>query len=200
MPFRPNVNDTLTVDGTVLRFTQHPAVTGMPYGQSGRKGTVYQVREEGGNRLLRAFKVFHRAFQEPRLAVGAQRLQSFASLPGLQVCARRVLAPETHPDLVAREPDLAYAVLMPWISGTTWQEIVVGRKPLKPEQSQALAQRFLHILATMEAQGVAHCDLSGPNVMLTIDAPGGPAVQLVDVEDLYAPELPPPQKSPAGSP
>ena len=40
----------------------------------------------------------------------------------------------------------------------------------------------------MEQAGVAHCDLSGPNVLLPALG-GGAGIALVDIEQLYAPEL-----------
>jgi hypothetical protein len=63
----------------------------------------------------------------------------------------------------------------------------------------------------MEQNGIAHCDLSGPNVLLPMlagqTADGRPqtayrppsTVELVDVEGLYAPGLPRPEALPSGS-
>jgi WD40 repeat protein len=59
----------------------------------------------------------------------------------------------------------------------------------------------------MEEQGLAHCDLSGPNVLLPMLANSplplgegpGVRVELVDVEGLYAPGLPRPEVLPSGS-
>jgi hypothetical protein len=50
----------------------------------------------------------------------------------------------------------------------------------------------------MEEQGIAHCDLSAPNVMLPLLA-GGTGVELVDLEGLYAPGMPQPQELSSGS-
>ncbi|MBN1921591.1 MAG: hypothetical protein JW892_10120 [Anaerolineae bacterium] len=193
MSFRPEVNQTLIIDGLTHSLTEHPAAPGMPYGQTGRRATVYQVQTDG---TLHALKVFTPAFRSPRVAETAARLQSFATLPGLQVCDRTVLTPERHRALLAQQPDLAYAVLMPWVAGETWQELLLGRQPFTPEQSLALARAFVNILATMERQGLAHCDLSGPNLIVN---PFTSTVTLVDVEELYAPGLTRPEKLPGGS-
>jgi hypothetical protein len=50
----------------------------------------------------------------------------------------------------------------------------------------------------MEEQGIAHCDLSAPNVMLPLLA-GGTGVELVDLEGLYAPGMTRPQELSSGS-
>lgn len=195
MPFHPNVNETLTIEQVLYRFTEHPAAKGVPYGQTGRRATVYQTRDGDGS--LRALKVFTQAFRTPRNANGADRLRPFAQLPGLQVCARTVLTSERHGALLAQFPDLAYAVLMPWISGETWQEIVAGARPLAPEQSLLLAQAFARVLSAMEQAGLAHCDLSGPNVIVGLSPINA---TMVDVEDMFGPGLVRPEKLPGGSP
>lgn len=193
MPFRPEINQTLRIDEVDYCFTEHPAAPGMPYGQTGRRATVYQVQADGA---FHALKIFTPAFRSPRVAQTAARLQSFATLPGLQVCDRTVLKPEHHHELLAQQPDLVYSVLMPWVAGETWQELLLGRQPFTPEQSLALARAFANILATMENQGLAHCDLSGSNLIVN---PSTPIVTLVDVEELYAPGLARPEKLPGGS-
>lgn len=193
MTFRPEVDHTLTIDDVTYRFTEHPAAPGMPYGQTGRRATVYQVQ---ANNAFHALKVFTPAFRSRRVAEGAVRLRPFATLPGLQVCARTVLTPEAHTALLSAESDLAYAVLMPWIAGETWQELLLGRQPFKPEQSLKLARTLADILATMEQQRLAHCDLSGPNLIIKLATL---TVTLVDVEEIYAPGLTRPEKLPGGS-
>ncbi len=195
MPFHPIVGDVLILGEATYRFTEHPAAKGLPYGQSGRRATVYQLR--AGDNSLRALKVFTQAFRTANVATSAQRLKAFSELPGLQVFQRTVLTPQHHRDLLSKHTDLAYAVLMPWVEGATWQEIITGGQPLTPTQSLALAQHFVHILVYMEAQGIAHCDLSGPNVLVQT---GSANVALVDVEDLHGPGLSRPEKLPGGSP
>src|SRR5688572_5398931 len=116
MPFDPVVGEALTIEGVRYRFAEHPhpAAAGLPYGQSGRRGTVYQVAANGG---LRALKVFHHAYRTARVAEVAERLRPYAGLPGLQVCERAVLTPQRHAALLRERPDLEYAVLMPWVVG-----------------------------------------------------------------------------------
>jgi hypothetical protein len=53
MAFRPNVGDELTLNGVTYRIAEHPAAPGIPYGQEGRAGIVYQLtpRPPGEGRL-----------------------------------------------------------------------------------------------------------------------------------------------------
>jgi len=202
MSFSPNVNDAIKINGARYRFTEHPSAKGMPYGQTGRRATVYQVKAHDGT--LYALKVFTQAFRSARHAENADRLLPFAHLPGLQACQRQVITPQNEKKLVGEHPDLTYAVLMPWVNGETWQEFMLAQHPLTPQQSLVVARSFASLLANMECKGLAHCDLSGPNIMISALLITGKSLEdgiaLVDVDDLYAPGLPCPEKLPGGSP
>jgi tetratricopeptide (TPR) repeat protein len=197
MPFRPNVHDELTIDGVAYRIAEHPAAPGFPYGQEGRAGIVYCLQNPA-TASKAALKVFKPRFRSPFLVAQADRMAPFAALPGLRACRRTVLTPSRHADLLRQHPDLTYAVLMPWIQGPTWFDVLMDRKPLPPETSLALARSLAGVLMRMEEQGIAHCDLSAPNVMLPLLA-GGAGVELVDLEGLYAPGMPQPQELSSGS-
>jgi Serine/threonine protein kinase len=207
MSFRPNVHDELTLNGVTYRIAEHPAAPGIPYGQEGRAGIVYCLEtltpspspaQPPGVGVRAALKVFKPRFRMPYLVSQAEKLAAFADLPGLQAARRRVLTRVQNPDLLQQHPDLIYAVLMPWIEGPTWFDILMDRKPLSPETSLALAHSLAQVLARMEEQGIAHCDLSAPNVMLPLLA-GGTGVELVDLEGLYAPGMTRPQELSSGS-
>lgn len=191
MLFRPSINSKISIDGKEYFFTEHPAAKGMPYGQTGRRATVYQVRN--GNEF-HALKVFTKAFRTEQTEVSARRIQAYANLPGLQVCSRVVITRQNNGTAVGQYPDLEYAVLMTWVKGQTWQEILLAHQPLTRTQSLEIAHNFAQILAAMEERQIAHCDLSGPNILLD-----DTTVNLVDVEDLYAPTLEKPEKLPGGS-
>jgi sugar lactone lactonase YvrE len=193
---QPNirVGEVLSVATATYRFSAHPAAPGVPYGQEGRSAVVYQLADDAGD--LRAFKVFRNQFRTPRVAAGASQLQPFAVLPGLSVCQRTVLIPEEHAALLRARPDFTYAVVMPWIAGRTWSDVVLSKLTIAPQASWSLAQHLVQVLSTMEARGIAHCDLSAPNLVLDLESH---SMNLVDVEDLYAPGLQPPEQLPAGS-
>jgi len=191
MFFHPQVGDRLSINGTTYSIAEHPAAPGMPYGQAGRRAIVYQIVADDDRRALKVFKPH---FRTPALLLSARNLAPYASLPGLQVCERVVVAPERHVALLQQHPDLAYAVLMPWIEGPTWMETMIRKQPLMCQQSLTLARSLAEILAAMEEKGLAHCDLSGPNMMLPVllpspaggrEAGGEGRIALVDVEEMY---------------
>jgi multiple sugar transport system substrate-binding protein len=205
MPFQPAVNQELVIDGVTYRVAEHPAAVGIPYGQEGRAAIVYQLvspwpsQGEGQGEGLRALKVFKPRYRSPGLVMLAGRLVSFASLPGLQVCRRSVLAPQHHVELLRQYPDLTYAVLMPWVEGPTWMEVLLEKRAFTPAESLAVARSLVEILVAAEQRNLAHCDLSASNVMLPLLA-GGAGVALVDVEGMYGPVLERPREVMSGSP
>jgi sugar lactone lactonase YvrE len=210
MSFRPNAHDELIIDGVAYRIAEHPAAPGFPYGQEGRAGIVYCLQNPA-TASKAALKVFKPRFRTPALFSQAEKLAAFADLPGLTVCRRTVLTRAQNADLLRQHPDLIYAVLMPWIEGPTWTEVMLEKRPLTPQQALDLARALAEVLESMEVHGLAHCDLSGPNVLLPMlagqTADRRPqtayrppsAVELVDVEGLYAPGLPRPEALPSGS-
>lgn len=202
MSFQPAANQDLLIDGVVYHIAEHPAAPGMPYGQEGRQAIVYQLVAQTDRRALKVFKPRYRT---PALVSLAERLATFAALPGLAVCRRTVLTPQRHGDILRQHPDLIYAVLMPWVEGPTWMELLLGKQCLSPEQCLALARALAEILSLAEQRGVAHCDVSGSNVLLpalaaTPKQGGRGMVALVDVEQLYGPGLERPALLPGGSP
>lgn len=200
--FQPEVNQRILIDGVSYALAVHPAAPGMPYGQEGRQAVVYQLCADDGHRC--GFKVFKPRFRVPALVSLADQLAPLASMPGLAVCDRTVLSARRHHDLLVEHPDLTYAVLMPWIYGPTWMEVLLGGEAISPKQSLLLARSLGETLACMEESGLAHCDLSGPNVlvpgMAPESAPGSQMIALVDVEQMYGPNLRRPPLLPGGSP
>src|SRR5204863_3625098 len=85
-------------------------------------------------------------------------------------------------------------------------EVVLNKEELTPDQSLALGRSLAGVMAAMEQEGLAHCDLSGPNVLLPMLSlsfsaqSGQSAVALVDVEQMFGPDLKRPELVPGGSP
>lgn len=206
MSFQPEINQQLAIGGTLHSVAEHPAAHGMPYGQEGRAAVVYQLNAPSGNLALKVFKPRYRL---PGLVSLARRQAPLADHPGLRVCSRTVLTPQQEPDLLGQHPDLTYAVLMPWIDGPTWMEVLLEGYKLSQWDSSSLAHSLAVALATMEQESLAHCDLSGPNLLLPALAvdpqTGAPAtspeskIELVDVEQMYGPDLKRPELVPGGS-
>lgn len=199
MAFTPNVGQELEIMGAALRVAPHPAAPRLPYGQTGRQGTVYRLEGSG---VAHALKVFNVAYRVPRLAGLAQQLAPFATLPGLAVCQRNVLTRPHHQALLTQYPDLDYAMLMPWIAGPTWLDIMYGRQAISATDSLTLAGALVNVLTAMEEEGLAHCDLANANVLLPLlnpDGPGAEPLTLVDVEQMYGPGLERPTALPSGT-
>src|SRR5215210_3138504 len=163
MAFKPEPNQELVISSVSYSIAEHPAARGMPYGQEGRAAIVYQIKSRSGDQALKVFKPRYRL---PWLVGLTEQLTEFADLPGLQVCNRSVITALRQTDLVRRHPDLSYAVMMPWIEGPTWMEVLLEGREMTPEESLTLGHAFANILARMEERRTAHCDLSGPNVLL----------------------------------
>src|SRR5688500_11809116 len=190
MAFQPRVNQELIIEGVTYRVAEHPAARGMPDGQEGRAAVVYQLAAGEDRRALKVFKPRSRV---PAMVTLTDRLATFATLQGLRVCSRTVLTPRRHTELLREHPDLVYSVLMPWVDGPTWMEVLLEGTALTPEMSLRLAHAFAETLEGMEERGVAHCDLSGPNLLLPAHAPLPndtlPAVAHVALKQLFGPAL-----------
>ena len=127
MPFQPVVDQELVIDGITHRVAPHPAVPTMVYGQEGRQGIVYQLAAALERRALKVFKPRHRV---PSMVTLTDQLGTLADLPGLQVCQRFVLSSRRHTELLRQYPELTYAVVMAWIDGPTWADVVAAKRLL----------------------------------------------------------------------
>lgn len=198
--FLPRVNERLLLGAETYFFTEHPAAKGMPYGQTGRKATVFQLQDEDGER--RAVKVFQAKYRTEENLEKTSELLRYSSMPGLATCERFVISKQQFPSLIQQNKDLNYSVLMPWVEGTTWQDIVLNKISIDRDACYEIASNLNMVLGSMEALGVAHCDLSGPNIILRpreLNDEDEDLVSLIDLEEMYAPELKRPKTVPAGS-
>lgn len=192
-PFKPQPDDTLVLFGKPMAFRQHPtAQIRMPNSAEGGRATVYELRDPGGRRL--ALKVFRLSYRDPALAQSGARLIQLGSLDGMNAAQRQVVLPGD--EAVRRFPDLEYALLMPWIDGETWAEVLMHGAPLPAETAIHLCARFLSVVRTLETAGASHTDLACGNVVVQQEPIG---VQLLDLEDMYLPGAPPPANPRPGS-
>src|SRR6185436_14052111 len=131
------------------------------YAESGKEGTVYKVLQDNERYAL---KVFYPQYRDKRLLENTDKVHRFKDLEGFRVAKRRVLTPEAFPDLLKKFPDLTYAVLMPWIDGTVWGNLILETDPsLQPENYVQIAYALARVVSSLELQGLAHCDLSNNN-------------------------------------
>ncbi|MBX3065687.1 MAG: hypothetical protein KF726_22105 [Anaerolineae bacterium] len=186
-------NERLFIDGKPYRVTEHPALPGIPYIQRGARGFVIQLASTDGERM--ALKYFKLKYRVPELVRVAASLHKYADLSGMKAARRTVFTQQTHAGLLNQYPALEYGMLMPWLPGTTWYDLITGKVPLTTADSLRLAKSTADVLAGLEAQGVAHTDIAGANVM--VDRRAG-SVELVDIEEIYGPDQPPPVELPAG--
>lgn len=157
------------------------------YAESGKEGTVYKVLK---NSETYALKVFYPEYRDKRLLENTDKLSRFKHLDGFRVAERTVLTQANFPDVIRKFPDLNYAVLMPWVEGALWGNLMLnGEDPLPQETYFKIGQAFAQVINKLEAQGLAHCDLSNNNFIIGKDYT---SIQLIDIEDMYAPDMPKP--------
>jgi len=192
--FNPTLSTRLNIDGVEYTFTPHPAIPTLVWGQEGRHAIVFRLQR--GNEAY-GLKVFRPVFRHPGLIATAESLWTYHELPGMLVCKQAVITREGFPELVRQYEDLDYAMVMPWIEGDTWFDVIHKRSKLTLDQSRAIADNMAWTLYALELNQLAHCDLSSGNVILD---PRMDQSHLVDVEDLYSPWLEQPPLVPAGTP
>ena len=198
MPFRPDVHEELIINGTTYSVAPHPQSPNYPFAQEGGRATVYRLDSSHSSRALKIFKQMYRTSQ---VAITAQRLSQYATLTGLGVCNREVLAPTAQGEAPLSESDLEWSVLMPWIEGATWYDILIEtderKRNIDLPTMRTVVQKFLNILLEMELNAVTHCDLSPGNILVRF---WPPEVDLIDVEEICAAGVPMPEILPKGTP
>jgi serine/threonine protein kinase len=200
--FHPQLGETLIIGGIGYGFMPHPLL-GSPledvYAVDGGEALIYQLQElETGH--LWALKVSKASFRGAHIARAAVALAPHVAAPGLYLARRHCLVRTSHPDLIARYPDLEYAVLMPWIIGRSWAWLLQDRAAsarYTRRHALTLARIAAQVLAYLEAHGLAHTDIAGGNVLL---APDLSRVELLDLENLYSPHSPSPRRRRLGTP
>jgi hypothetical protein len=186
--------EELRIDGKVfvVQPDPNPDMINRPYIELGGSGQVAQLLE-AGTTTYHALKIFNNP--EKSLIKQTNNLEKYniAKLPGLLAAQQRsVINPNEsqYSDIIRRHSFLQYSVLMPWIGGYTWFEILSDNKGeskipvFNKETSLFYASQLANVLASLEAKGYAHCDICSNNIILDFT---NPSVQLIDIEDMYIP-------------
>jgi hypothetical protein len=200
--FLPRPNTLLALGSSTFAFMPHPLFAtdaDEVFAIEGGEAVIYQLRERSTGSLW-AMKVTKPSYRDRHIARAAAALLPYASLPGLSLAHRTCLTRATHPELIARFPDLDYAVLMPWVSGRTWAGFMADRaagERYTQEQATRLAIALAHALWNLEAHHFAHTDVAGGNLAT---APDFKRVEFLDIEGLYMPNSPVPRQRSQGSP
>lgn len=196
--FNPTLQTRLQINGTAYTFSPHPVVPALVWGQEGRRGIVFRMVEETrkGQGDAYALKVFRPVHRRHELVEIAAALSLHSELPGMEAAEQMVITRDEYPGVINAYEDLEYAVVMPWIEGATWFDLLNEKRKLTLRESRLLATHMARVLSTLEGNGLAHCDLSSANVIID---PTLTVLHLVDVDDFYGPEMPQPQGLPAGT-
>jgi hypothetical protein len=191
MPYEPKTADELIIEGIAYRFAEDPLHPGKAYRKEGTEGTIFQlIPVQRENAAKKAVKVFHAEHARPTTVARLEDLRALSELPGLSVCRRTVLTPQKHAEVLSKHRELLYAVVMPWIEGPSFREVMMDVRELSRKECLTAATSLAYLLTEMEQRGVAHGDLSAANLMLPMLAEPAAqtdqsAIQLVDVEQLY---------------
>lgn len=186
MPFWwPEPDDTITIRGDDYNFLPRPDDDEMAWYESGGRGKVYRLAKSGSGGYY-GLKTFWDMYRLDEIAISAKALEPYHHLPGMEICERTVLTPNEDASLIRQAEDLEYAVLMPWIEGVKWVNIVEKKKPLEAEECLFIADDVVNILATLEANGAAHCDMGNTNFLLDIEQR---RTTLIDLEEMHMPTV-----------
>ena len=200
--FQPFCGMFLPIGETVFEFLPHPSFPG-------EKENVFYL--EGGTAFLYkvlnvdtgapyALKVFKRGFRMRQIATLSAALARYENLPALRVEQRQCITRARDAELIRTYPEMEYAILMPWISTPSWAGLLLNPQFSSTytfEQARTLARATASALSALEARGIAHADIAGSNLVPAADKQ---QVQLLDLENMYLPGLPPPQKKSQGTP
>ncbi len=192
--FKPD--QEITLDRDTYGIQPHPSAPKLAFAQEGAKGTVYQVIRRSDKRVF-ALKVFKERFREAEMIRLSSKLADFARLPGMAVCSRQVIHQGGYgSNVLKKHPEFEYAVLMPWSSGRTWFDVISSRASIAPQVGIEIARRTSAIFASLEAASAAHCDASSGNLLIDVNTLD---INLIDVEDMYSPQLSKPSGVPHGT-
>jgi serine/threonine protein kinase len=200
--FRPSIGMHLGVGGIDFEFVPHPLFpqdSETVFVLEGGEALIYQVRDVL-TKSLYALKVMKPAYRSEHIIRVAEVIRRSAHIPGFYLSNRICLTRAEYPDLINTYPDLEYAVVMPWLTGKTWSGLMLDQTMganYTLQQACALAATVANLLQKLESSHLTHSDIAGGNIFLSPDLQ---LVQLLDLEGLYIPGVPPPPFCSQGSP
>lgn len=187
--FKPSINQEINLFNNKYIFQARKP--NKLYASQGAKGTVYRLQRN--DKQLFAFKVFHKQFCSKELSNSVTNLKKIAHFVGLKAADREILS-QSEP-IVQIHKDLEYSIIMPWITTSTWFEVLTscsqGKVTLSQEAAFKLCQHFLEVMMNLEKHHIAHTDMCSRNIMVDINKL---AIQLIDLEDIYMPNINLPQE------
>jgi hypothetical protein len=199
MSFDPEVGDKITLCGSVYTVEPRTPDSLRAYQQEGGKAIVYKLKH-AGNGSMWAFKVFSFAYRGEHQASSVKRLEQLRGMAGLYAASQAVIPAS---DASVQEfPEFAWAVIMPWIEGQTWADILDDvakrKKAYSKQEAISEATALARLFTSLELMGHVHCDISCGNV---IRIPGStPQYELIDLEDMRLSGASMPKNSTPGTP
>jgi serine/threonine protein kinase len=194
--FKPLPNEPIVLGNQKYVVQPHPAAPAAPFSAEGRRAVVFNLT--GPSNDICALKVFKKTFRNPSLLESATLVDRFQHLPGMLAAKRIVIGPTDRAAVDC--PDLLYSALMPWIGGSTWNDVLMraenGGAVYGLDVGLRLCARFLEVMSALEREGAAHTDIAPGNVIVN---PQTFDVQLLDLEDIFVPGSNPPQAQNTGS-
>lgn len=181
-----------SLDGIALRPRRADASSTVPLVIKGAQASVYYLTDDNnGEWLLKKFL----PGREPVPAYVAAIKSLIPCQPGFESgFERRVLKSSSvnASDYCTPEFEswIEGAILMPEVAAPTWAELAgsvrAGAKTLPRVERLFLCSKLSEKVDWLEAAGIAHRDLSGPNVMVD---PINVEVHLIDWDSLYHHDL-----------
>lgn len=198
MNFDPNPKTKISLDGKNLKISEHPSVSGIPFCMAGSQARVFQV-SEGKDKF--ALKVFDPIYREPYQVKYNKQIEKINDVPGVKVADRIVINPKHHYKLIGQYPELVYSVLMPWIEGPTWVEVLSKKEPINIVSSRKIALAIAKTLSNLESRNIAHCDVASTNIIIPLLAKNNKnsVIEFVDFADIYSTQLESPPSLPKGT-
>lgn len=175
----PNIGDSIHIEGNIYTFIETPGAPDVIYAEIGRKAKVYRVV---CNQQAFALKTFKPKYRLPELIGSTELLRRYEAVPGLKVAHRTLLTPEKNSDVISKNESFNYSILMPWVEGQSWFNLVTGRVPITTAQSLRLAHALTSAVSELEQRDLAHCDLSSSNFVFSVNFS---QVELIDIEDMF---------------
>lgn len=187
---QPKPGDKFVFEGKTYVFPS--GKLGVPF-EVGKAARVYEIF--GSNKTLHALKVFFPQYRSHANAGHANSLSKYKGLGGLAVAERYAITSKDQ-QIIRAFPQFENAILMPWISGESWQNYIIDKVAITAEQSLILAREIANVVSGLESKGLAHCDLSNGNFVFS---PDFSRVELVDIEEMYSIDFTAPNPPPVGT-
>ncbi len=206
MTFDPKIGETITIYNEKYKFLKNENIALETVDErEGGEGIVYRLAKHDKPSEIFALKRFFgnlsSDFAED-IYISTVTLTRYKDLPGLRVCNRKLIKDFVNCPESQTYSELKNSVLMPWIRGYTWHDVIVGyqqgKKLVSLDKSECfkLAYSTIKVLSNLESNRLAHCDIASGNIIFDVSKN---MVELIDVEDMYCSDSRKPKQVPSGS-